>query len=86
MTNTNNANFPGQNTVVYGSPSSPLTGATQTLWAGDMGITGANNFGFIGVEIVDLSTGSAIVPEPSTLALLGVAAIGLLAWRKRRAA
>lgn len=57
-----------------------LTGAaTQTLTVVDNG----NAYGLDGVQIV--STGSAI-PEPATLGLLGVGAMGLLLKRKRKLA
>ncbi len=75
--NTDDTSFPAGNTVVW----SGLSGSNQTLWVGGLG--GATNEGITGFEIVNTPE---IVPEPSTLALLGVAAIGLLAWRKRRAA
>ena len=61
------------------APNVSATGGLRVQWGTDPYYVGANNFAF------SVAGGSAVVPEPSSYALVATGLAGLAAWRRRRA-
>jgi hypothetical protein len=84
---TTGASLPFAPGTVFGDPARPADGVfvfVKTDPSGILTAAGAPPGTLVGVSFDRTVTINAVVPEPTSLALLGAGAAGLLGWARRR--